>query len=51
MPPSFSTHVDVFKGKNLSIHRPKKDQCSLCTSFREGSEEKIMNWKKSMRFT
>ena len=39
MPPSFVTYVDVFKSKNLSTHRPKKDQCFLCNCYREGSEE------------
>ncbi|CAH0547290.1 unnamed protein product [Brassicogethes aeneus] len=34
--PSFTTYRRIFKAKNLSFLRPKKDQCSLCLSFREG---------------
>lgn len=37
--PSFSTYKRVFKGKNLSFHRPKKDQCSLCLTYYNGTEE------------
>lgn len=39
MKPSFSTYKRVFKGKNLSFHRPKKDQCSLCLTYYNGTEE------------
>ena len=38
-PPSFTTYLDVFNGKNLSIHRPKIGQCSLCGNYHQGSEE------------
>lgn len=37
--PSFSSYRRVFKSKNLSFHRPKKDQCSLCMTYLKGSEE------------
>lgn len=41
-PPSFTTYRDVFKSKNLSIHRPKKDQCSLCVSYHQSNDcEKV----------
>ncbi|CAH2019609.1 unnamed protein product [Acanthoscelides obtectus] len=36
--PSFHTYRRVFKAKNLSFHSPKKDQCSLCVSYREGDD-------------
>nr|CAH7753579.1 unnamed protein product [Callosobruchus chinensis]CAH7761330.1 unnamed protein product [Callosobruchus chinensis] len=29
----------IFKQKNLSFHRPKKDLCSLCLTFREGDDQ------------
>lgn len=35
---SISTYAKVFNEMNLSFHRPKKDKCTLCTMFREGSE-------------
>ena len=40
-PPSFTTYLDVLKGKKkLSIHRPKKkDECSLCINYHQGGEE------------
>lgn len=38
--PSFTTYRAVFKTKNLSFHRPKKDLCSLCKTYHEASEEK-----------
>ncbi|CAG9768645.1 unnamed protein product [Ceutorhynchus assimilis] len=34
--PSLTTYRRIFKAKNLSFLRPKKDQCSLCLSFKEG---------------
>lgn len=38
--PSFTTYNDVFiKSKNLSIHRPKKDQCSLCMNYHKGNDD------------
>lgn len=36
---SFNLYRSVFKEMNLSIHRPKKDQCSLCVTYREGTAE------------
>lgn len=38
--PSFPTNSRVFKEKNLSFHRPKKDQCSLCMSYLTGDDQK-----------
>ena len=38
-PQSFTAYLDVLNGKILSIHRPKKDQCSLCVNHHQGSEE------------
>lgn len=35
---SFSTYRKVFKTKNLSFLCPKKDQCPLCLTYREGDE-------------
>ncbi|CAG9827386.1 unnamed protein product [Diabrotica balteata] len=37
---SFTTYRAVFKAKNLSFHRPKKDLCSLCKTYHESSKEK-----------
>ena len=31
-PPSFRYYEETVKSLNLSIHRPKKDQCSLCAN-------------------
>ncbi|CAH2005566.1 unnamed protein product [Acanthoscelides obtectus] len=36
---SYHTYRRVFKSLNLSFHHPKKDQCSLCSSYKEGSTE------------
>lgn len=36
--PSIATYRRIFKSKNLSFHHPKKDQCSLCLTFRQGGE-------------
>lgn len=36
----------IVKEMNLSFHRPKKDLCSLCTTFREGDEEVKNNLKE-----
>ncbi|CAH0553939.1 unnamed protein product [Brassicogethes aeneus] len=38
-PGSIITYRRVFKSQNLSFHSPKKDQCSLCATYRESSEE------------
>ncbi|CAH1104544.1 unnamed protein product [Psylliodes chrysocephalus] len=37
---AYSVYRKVFKSMNLSFHRPKKDQCSLCMSYNNGDEEK-----------
>ena len=34
------TYRNIFKSMNLSFHKPKKDQCSLCINYREGGEDK-----------
>ena len=34
--PSWSTYQRVFQSKNLSFHNPKKDQCSLCVTYKTG---------------
>lgn len=36
---SFSMYTKIFKSMHLSFHRPKKDQCSLCNSYLQGSDE------------
>ncbi|CAH1973639.1 unnamed protein product [Acanthoscelides obtectus] len=36
---SYYTYRSVFKSLNLSFHHPKKGQCSLCSSYKEGSTE------------
>ncbi|CAH2021301.1 unnamed protein product [Acanthoscelides obtectus] len=36
--PCIAMYRKIFKSKNLSFYHPKKDQCSLCLSFREGDE-------------
>nr|CAH7712759.1 unnamed protein product [Callosobruchus chinensis] len=36
---SMSTYVRVFREMNLSFHSPKKDQCSLCLTYRSGEKE------------
>ena len=37
-PPSFNLYLALCRQQNLSIHRPKKDQCSLCSTFRKGDD-------------
>ncbi|CAB3232002.1 unnamed protein product [Arctia plantaginis] len=37
--PSLSLYRKLFNCKNLSFHRPKKDQCSLCSTYREGTDD------------
>lgn len=36
---SFSKYYSVFKSKNLSFHKPKKDQCPICESFTKSSDD------------
>lgn len=38
-PVSMTLYRNVFKSMNLSFHKPKKDQCSLCVTYREGTSE------------
>lgn len=47
--PCYSTYSRVFNDKNLGFHRPKKDQCSLCMSFLNGSESEKDDLR--MRYT
>lgn len=37
---SYHTYRRVFKSLNLSFHHPKKDQCSLCMTYRLGDAAK-----------
>lgn len=37
---SYHTYRRVFNSLNISFHHPKKDQCSLCLSYKEGDEAK-----------
>lgn len=37
--PSIATYKRVFLENKLDFHRPKKDMCSLCITYREGNEE------------
>lgn len=43
---SLSTYRKIFQTKNLSFHRPKKDQCGLCMSYHKGTEEVKNNLSK-----
>nr|CAH7767959.1 unnamed protein product [Callosobruchus chinensis] len=36
---SYHTYRRVFRSLNLSFHHPKKDQCSLCMTYRQGTDE------------
>lgn len=36
--PSIDLYRKVFRSLNLAFHRPKKDQCSLCMTYRQGEE-------------
>ncbi|CAG9765876.1 unnamed protein product [Ceutorhynchus assimilis] len=37
--PSIDLYRKVFRSLNLSFHRPKKDQCSLCMTYKQGEED------------
>lgn len=37
---SYYTYWDELKKLNLSFHHPKKDQCGLCNTYREGDASK-----------
>nr|CAH7721344.1 unnamed protein product [Callosobruchus chinensis] len=41
-----SSQRKIFNSKNLSFYNPKKDQCTLCVSFREGDEKTKLELKK-----
>ena len=43
--PSFSLYKKVFNTKNLSFHKPKKDQCPLCTTYHQGDEKEKLDLK------
>ena len=51
---SYNTFYDVFKSLNLSIHNPKKDQCSTCTKFMNApnpkTEKMYIEHEKHLRF-
>lgn len=34
----YDLYRKIFKTMNPSFHRPKKDQCTLCTTFQQGNE-------------
>lgn len=35
---TFTFYSNIFHKKNLSFHRPKKDQCTLCNTYRTGDQ-------------
>lgn len=35
---SYTFYSKIFHEKNISFHHPKKDQCSLCNTFRTGDQ-------------
>lgn len=37
--PCLDLYRKVFRGLNLSFHKPKKDQCSICATYWKGDEE------------
>lgn len=43
--PSITTYRNIFRSKNLSFHRPKKDQCSLCITYKQGDEHTKLKLK------
>ncbi|KAG5898989.1 hypothetical protein JTB14_004708 [Gonioctena quinquepunctata] len=43
--PSITTYRNIFRSKNLSFHKPKKDQCSLCITFRNGDDNTKLKLK------
>ena len=45
--PEFRIYLKLCKQQKISIHRPKKDQCSLCTSYRKGDD----NTKEKLKET
>ena len=45
-PPSFRLYLRLCREQKISIHRPKKDQCSLCNSYRQGADATKENLKE-----
>ena len=45
-PPPYESYLDLCKEENISIHHPKKDQCSLCNSYRKGDDAEKENLKE-----
>ena len=37
--PSFSLYKKAFSKKDLSFHKPKKEQCPLCTTYKAGDDK------------
>ena len=37
-PPPYESYLNLCKTQKLSIHHPKKDQCSLCSTYRKGND-------------
>ncbi|KAJ8872049.1 hypothetical protein PR048_025650 [Dryococelus australis] len=44
---SFKTYTRDVGSMNLSFHHPKKDQCSLCSSYRQAEEERKTELKET----
>ncbi|CAG9763464.1 unnamed protein product [Ceutorhynchus assimilis] len=42
---SYHTYFRVFESLNLSFHDSRKDQCSLCLSYREGDANKKLEFQ------
>lgn len=40
---TYNTYRRVFKSLNLSFHHPKKDQYTLCLTYKQGDEKKSWN--------
>ncbi|KAG5886847.1 hypothetical protein JTB14_035864 [Gonioctena quinquepunctata] len=36
--PSIITYRNILRSKNVSFHKPKKDQCFLCITFKDGDD-------------
>lgn len=46
-PASLNTYRRVFKSLNVSVHKPKKDQCTLCNTYHNADEIIKSNMKES----
>lgn len=46
-PASFNTYRRVFKSLNVSVHKPKKDQCTLCNTYHTADQITKSNMKQS----